>query len=87
MHKGINKIMFTLKKLSYKTGEAASLDYKDCLWTLNNSICSPDSEHLEFALFSVLEEVGRSEDKTRQLGQFKLGRLHSSFKVQFSGAL
>jgi len=69
--------------LSYKTREAASLAYKDCLWTINSSICSPDSETLEFAWLSVLEEAGRREDQTTE---FKLGRLHSSLKEQFTGA-
>lgn len=40
---------------------AASLNNRDCPWTRNNSFCSPGSEHLEFALLSVLEERGRDE--------------------------
>lgn len=85
MHKGMNKVMLTLKNCLAKR-EATSLDYKDWLRKINNSICSPNSEHLKFALFSVLEEAGRREDKTRQLRQFKLGRLHSSSKEHFTGA-
>lgn len=72
-------------KLPYKTREAASLDYKDCIWTINNIICPPDSEHLEFAFLPVLEEVERRKDK-RQQSQFNLGRLHSSSKEHFPEA-